>query len=184
MAVDWMTLSREVAVALAENRPVVALESTLIAHGLPRPANLETAREAEAAVRATGAIPATIAVWHGKPTVGLSDEQLAELADSPQCVQGEPSRPRRRDRAQATRGDDGLRDDGTCARGRDSRVRDRRDRRGASRAGTVRHLRRPDRTRAHPGAGGVRRREEHSAPAANAGDSRNARRARSRLPHG
>jgi pseudouridine-5'-phosphate glycosidase len=59
---------------------VVALESTLIAHGLPRPLNLETARQAEAAVRQEGAVPATIAVWHGVPTVGLSDAEIEELA--------------------------------------------------------------------------------------------------------
>jgi pseudouridine-5'-phosphate glycosidase len=61
---------------------VVALESTLIAHGLPRPANLETAREAEAAVRAGGAVPATVAVWHGAPTVGLTADQVGHLAEA------------------------------------------------------------------------------------------------------
>jgi pseudouridine-5'-phosphate glycosidase len=70
----------EVAAALREGRPVVALESTLIAHGLPRPLNLDTARAAEAAVRAEGAVPATVAVWRGRPTVGLSDGEIAELA--------------------------------------------------------------------------------------------------------
>ena len=80
MLVPWLTLSAEVAAAVADGRPVVALESTLIAHGLPWPANLETAREAEAAVRAGGAIPATVAVWNGTPTVGLADEQLIHLA--------------------------------------------------------------------------------------------------------
>jgi pseudouridine-5'-phosphate glycosidase len=75
-------LSPDVATALRENRPVVALESTLIAHGLPWPANLETARDAEAAVRTAGAVPATIAVWQGRPTVGLVANQLEELARS------------------------------------------------------------------------------------------------------
>jgi pseudouridine-5'-phosphate glycosidase len=70
----------EVAAALGEGRPVVALESTLITHGLPWPVNLETARAAEAAVRAGGAVPATIAVWKGRPTVGLTDAELEELA--------------------------------------------------------------------------------------------------------
>jgi pseudouridine-5'-phosphate glycosidase len=73
-------LSAEVSSALTHGRPVVALESTLIAHGLPRPVNLQVARESEAAVRALGAVPATVAVWQGVPTVGLADEQLAELA--------------------------------------------------------------------------------------------------------
>ncbi len=70
----------EVADAVRAGRPVVALESTLIAHGLPRPLNLQTAREAEAAVRAEGAVPATVAVWRGVPTVGLGDAELEELA--------------------------------------------------------------------------------------------------------
>jgi pseudouridine-5'-phosphate glycosidase len=83
MTPEWLAVSPEVAAALTSRNPVVALESTLIAHGLPRPANLETAREAEAAVRGIGAIPATVAVWHGRAFIGLSDEQLAELADSP-----------------------------------------------------------------------------------------------------
>src|SRR5262249_4991764 len=73
-------LRPEAAAALRAGRPVVALESTLIAHGLPWPVNLETARAAEAAVREEGAVPATIAVWQGRPTVGLTDAELEELA--------------------------------------------------------------------------------------------------------
>src|SRR5947209_9097986 len=73
-------VSPGVAAALAEGQPVVALESTLIAHGLPWPLNLETARAAEEAVRLEGAMPATIAVWNGRPTVGLSESELEELA--------------------------------------------------------------------------------------------------------
>jgi pseudouridine-5'-phosphate glycosidase len=69
-----------VAGAVGEGRPVVALESTVIAHGLPWPVNLETARAAEAAVRAEGAVPATIAVLEGRPTVGLSDQELEAVA--------------------------------------------------------------------------------------------------------
>jgi pseudouridine-5'-phosphate glycosidase len=61
---------------------VVALESTLITHGLPRPKNLEVARELEAAVHQSGAAPATIAVLSGQLTVGLTDEQLAYLAEA------------------------------------------------------------------------------------------------------
>jgi pseudouridine-5'-phosphate glycosidase len=73
----------EVAAALRAGRPVVALESTLIAHGLPWPLNLETARAAEAAVRGGGAVPATVAVWQGRPTVGLVAEELEHLARAP-----------------------------------------------------------------------------------------------------
>jgi pseudouridine-5'-phosphate glycosidase len=83
MPPNWLTISDEVRSALAADRPVVALESTLIAHGLPWPTNLETARESEAAVRAAGAVPATIAVLAGVPTVGLSDAQLEMLARTP-----------------------------------------------------------------------------------------------------
>jgi pseudouridine-5'-phosphate glycosidase len=61
---------------------VVALESTLITHGLPRPKNLEVARALEAAVHQSGAVPATIAVLSGQLTVGLTDEQLAYLAEA------------------------------------------------------------------------------------------------------
>src|SRR5260221_9946705 len=81
MVPTWLKLSDEVAAAKAAARPIVALESTLIAHGLPRPTNLETAREAEAAVRAGGAVPATIAVIRGVPTVGLSEAELEFLAN-------------------------------------------------------------------------------------------------------
>jgi pseudouridine-5'-phosphate glycosidase len=70
----------EVAAAVEEGRPVVALESTVIAHGLPWPLNLETALAAEAAVRAEGALPATVAVWRGRPTVGLHEDELRSLA--------------------------------------------------------------------------------------------------------
>lgn len=77
---DWLTVVDEVRAALTGQRPVVALESTLIAHGLPWPVNLETARAAEQAVRETGAVPATIAVWQGRPTVGLTATQIEELA--------------------------------------------------------------------------------------------------------
>jgi pseudouridine-5'-phosphate glycosidase len=77
-----LDLHPEVAEAVRLGRPVVALESTLIAHGLPWPLNLETAREAEAAVRAEGAVPATVAVWEGKPTVGMRPADLEQLARS------------------------------------------------------------------------------------------------------
>lgn len=69
-----------VAEALASKRPVVALESTLITHGFAAPLNLQAARRAEAAVRAAGAEPATVAIHDGQVLVGLSDAQLDELA--------------------------------------------------------------------------------------------------------
>jgi pseudouridine-5'-phosphate glycosidase len=75
-----MRIAPEVAEALASGRPVVALESTLISHGLPRPRNLDVAREVEETVRAAGALPATIAVVAGEPRVGLDEEALAVVA--------------------------------------------------------------------------------------------------------
>ena len=70
----------EVREALNERRPVVALESTLITHGLPYPVNLEVASGMEKAVRENGAVPATIAVLKGRITAGLTQDQLAHLA--------------------------------------------------------------------------------------------------------
>lgn len=70
----------EVTAAIAQHRPVVALESTLIAHGLPRPRNLEVARRLEEVVRAGGAVPATIGIVGGRPVVGLDEAELTVLA--------------------------------------------------------------------------------------------------------
>jgi pseudouridine-5'-phosphate glycosidase len=75
-----LVVSEEVREALDARRPVVALESTIIAHGLPRPRNLQVARELEQAVRREGAVPATIAVLDGRPQVGLGEEQLERIA--------------------------------------------------------------------------------------------------------
>ena len=77
-----MRVHPEVADALAGGRPVVALESTIIAHGLPRPDNLRIAREIEDVVRSHGAVPATIAVIAGEVSVGLDDEALETLANA------------------------------------------------------------------------------------------------------
>lgn len=75
-------LAPEVAEALEQGRPVVALESTLVAHGLPWPENLRTAQAAEAAVREAGALPATIAVLGGRVRIGLEPHELEQLARS------------------------------------------------------------------------------------------------------
>jgi len=76
-------LSPEVADALGDGRPVVALESTLLAHGLPRPENRTAADEVEAAVRAGGAVPATIAVLDGVPHVGLTAAEVDRVCADP-----------------------------------------------------------------------------------------------------
>lgn len=71
-----LAYSDEVREAMAAGRPVVALESTIISHGMPYPKNVETAREVEQIIRDAGAVPATIAVLHGVPRIGLSDAEL------------------------------------------------------------------------------------------------------------
>lgn len=81
-----MQLLPAVADALATGRPVVALESTIISHGLPRPRNLAVARQAEAAVRAAGAEPATIALVDGVARIGLDDAELAAVAERDDVV--------------------------------------------------------------------------------------------------
>jgi len=77
---ELLAIKPDIAQALHARRPVVALESTLITHGLPYPDNLSTARAIEAAVRESGALPATLAVLRGQITVGLDDAQLETLA--------------------------------------------------------------------------------------------------------
>jgi len=76
----YLTIETEVASALAAGRPVVALESTIITHGMPYPQNLEMAARVEAAVRAGGAVPATIAILDGRFRVGLGRDDLETLA--------------------------------------------------------------------------------------------------------
>jgi pseudouridine-5'-phosphate glycosidase len=75
----WIRISEEVRAAVAGADPVVALESTVLAHGLPRPRNLEVGKELEAIVRRSGAVPATIAVIDGAPTVGLSGAEMERI---------------------------------------------------------------------------------------------------------
>ena len=83
---DWLWLSDEVAEALRDGRPVVALESSLIAQGLPVPHNLETALAAEAAIRESGAVPATTALEGGRLIVGADRALLERLADPERVI--------------------------------------------------------------------------------------------------
>ncbi|WP_433788334.1 pseudouridine-5'-phosphate glycosidase [Actinomycetospora sp. CA-101289] len=78
-----MTVAEEVRAALTEHRPVVALESTIVTHGLPRPRNLAVAAEAEAQLREAGVVPATVGVVDGRVVVGLGADQLERLATDP-----------------------------------------------------------------------------------------------------
>ena len=81
-----LNIHPEVAQALGSGQPVVALESTIIAHGMPYPQNVQTALEVEAVIREYGAIPATIAVLEGKICVGLSREQIEVLGSTPEVM--------------------------------------------------------------------------------------------------
>lgn len=83
---DLIQLSPEVAAAREQGRPIVALESTIIAHGMPWPQNLATAREVEDVIRREGAVPATIAVIGGRIRVGLADDELQQLAQAPDAM--------------------------------------------------------------------------------------------------
>jgi pseudouridine-5'-phosphate glycosidase len=79
---DLLAVHPEVAEALAAGRAVVALESTIVTHGMPFPQNLETARAVESLVRAGGAVPATIAILDGRIAVGLADAELTRIAEA------------------------------------------------------------------------------------------------------
>lgn len=80
---SMITYSTEVQQAMDNNQPIVALESTIISHGMPYPQNVETARIVEQIIRDNGAVPATIAIMDGKIKIGLSDEELELLGNSP-----------------------------------------------------------------------------------------------------
>ena len=83
---NYLDISPEVAAALAENRPVVALESTIISLGMPYPQNVQTALEVEATVRASGATPATIAIIDGRLKAGLSVDEIEQLGQAGHAV--------------------------------------------------------------------------------------------------
>jgi pseudouridylate synthase len=82
----YIAMAPEVRDAIAEGRAVVALESTIISHGMPYPKNIETAREVEGVVRSAGAVPATIAVMDGRFRIGLSPDELEVLASAPDVL--------------------------------------------------------------------------------------------------
>jgi len=81
---DYLTISEEVKSALADSHPVVALESTIISHGMPYPQNVETALLVEDKVRASGAVPATIAILNGRLCAGLTQEQIESIGKTGQ----------------------------------------------------------------------------------------------------
>ncbi|PJW14743.1 pseudouridine-5-phosphate glycosidase [Geobacillus sp. Manikaran-105] len=79
---DILVFSEEVAAAKAEQKPIVALESTIISHGMPYPENVQTAKDVERIIRDRGAVPATIAIIDGKIKIGLTDDELELLGTS------------------------------------------------------------------------------------------------------
>ncbi|REG82408.1 pseudouridine-5'-phosphate glycosidase [Marinomonas pollencensis] len=83
---DYLDISAEVAYALANNQPVVALESTIISHGMPWPENAQTAKAVEQVIRDNGAIPATIAIIDGRLKVGLNEQEINTLGQAGQSV--------------------------------------------------------------------------------------------------
>ncbi|CAN7544277.1 pseudouridine-5'-phosphate glycosidase [Pseudoduganella sp. LjRoot289] len=83
---QFLSYSAEVANARAAGKPIVALESTIISHGMPYPQNVQTARDVEQIIRDAGAVPATIAIMGGKICIGLSPEQLELLGNSPDAM--------------------------------------------------------------------------------------------------
>jgi pseudouridine-5'-phosphate glycosidase len=82
----YLLISPEVAAARAAGKPVVALESTIISHGMPYPQNVQMAREVEQLIRDAGAVPATIAIIGGRICIGLNEEQLELLGTSPDAM--------------------------------------------------------------------------------------------------
>ena len=83
---SFLLFSPEVVAARNAGRPIVALESTIISHGMPYPQNVETARKVEQIIRDAGAVPATIAIMDGKICIGLSNEQLEQLGTAPDAI--------------------------------------------------------------------------------------------------
>lgn len=86
MLKDYMDIKEEVRLALEEGRAVVALESTIISHGMPYPKNVETALNVESIVREKGAVPATIGIIGGRIKVGLTEDEIAHLGRSKEVV--------------------------------------------------------------------------------------------------
>jgi pseudouridine-5'-phosphate glycosidase len=80
---QYLSYSKEVEIAIQQGKPIVALESTIISHGMPYPQNVITAKEVEQIIRDNGAVPATIAILDGQIKIGLSDKELEILGNSP-----------------------------------------------------------------------------------------------------
>ena len=179
---DLIRVSDEVGHALAERRPVVALETTLVAHGFPPGEGVAVGLESERRVRDAGAVPATIGVLDGLLRVGLSEEELVALR--PGRTQGGPARPGRRARPEGRRRDDGRRHAGGLPRRRDRLHGHRRPRRRPPRLPrSARRLGRSRRARPDRGADRLVGRQVDPRRAGDGRAARDARRAGARLPH-
>lgn len=146
MKKTYLRISPEVEAALAENRPVVALESTIISHGMPYPQNVETALEVDRIIREKGVVPATIGVIHGEIIVGMDRDEITYMGKAGLAVRklsrpghGRGPSPLGLDGATTQRGDLDHRASGGHPDLCDRRAR----RRPPRRAGILRYLRRP-----------------------------------------
>ena len=178
-------LSAELERALGEGLPVVALESTILCHGLPFPENLETHRASEEAVRREGAVPALVSVVDGVPRAGFSTAEVgvpgARRAVGEEGDDAGPGAPRR---AARERRDDGRGDDGDRLGRRNPRLRDRRHRRGASRGlGDIRRFGRPPRALSYARRRRRFGRQGGPRPPEDAGGAGDARRSGPRVRH-
>ena len=181
---DPLVVAPEVKQALAEGRPVVALETTLVTHGLPAPEGRDTAHQMEAAVREEGAVPATIGVLEGRARVGLSNDELDRLAAAPGVAKLNLGNLAAQIAAGATRLDHGGRDRSSRPPRRPLGLRHRRHRRDPpGLPGDRGRLRRPGRARAHAGGRRLLGGQGDAGPAADARGPRDPGRARPRRGH-
>ena len=147
-----LRLAPEVEQALIRGQGVVALETSLVAHGLPQPDGVETALRSEHRVREAGAVPATVAMIDGAVRVGITEDELHMLAEAgPDGAQGRPARPCARRRLPRAGRDDGRRHTRSLPDRRHPLHGDRRDRRRAPRAGPARATSRPTSTSSRVG---------------------------------
>ena len=182
---ELLRISAEVQQALHDGGPVVALETTLVAHGFPPGVGVEVGHAAEAAVRSEGAMSATVGVLDGQVVVGLDAGELERFGEAGAGgAQGRPARPRGLRRERRARRDDRRRHArGGAARG-DPVHGHRRDRRRPPRLrGAARRLRRPGPARAHAGARRLLRDQVAARRPRHRRAARDARRAGARLPH-
>ena len=181
----YLDVAPEVAAAVAAGKPVVALESTIISHGMPYPQNVETALKVEQIIRDNGAVPATIAILGGRLKAGLTAEEIEYLGkNGPGRDQGQPPGSGGAGLPQGRRRHHRHHHHDDRPHGRHPGVRHRRHRRRAPRRRDHHgHLRRSGGAGLHPRDGGVRRGQVHPGSGPHPGVPGDPRRARPRLRH-